>query len=93
MECRLCKGQSIRRTDDTGGEGQTAAVLPPSRAWAKDKQSNMTYGTSAENGCSGNIPAIPRLHFPGLCLSDAGNGLRGTDFVNSYPSGIHVGAR
>jgi beta-glucosidase len=27
-----------------------------------------------------------------MCLSDAGNGLRATDFVNSYPSGIHVGA-
>jgi beta-glucosidase len=54
----------------------------------------MTYGTSSvKNGCSGNIPAIERLRFPGLCLSDAGNGLRGTDFVNSYPSGIHVGAR
>jgi beta-glucosidase len=60
----------------------------------RKKQSNMTYGTSlVKNGCSGNIPPIPRLKFPGLCLSDAGNGLRGTDFVNSYPSGIHVGAR
>jgi beta-glucosidase len=25
-------------------------------------------------------------------MSDAGNGLRGTDFVSSWPSGIHVGA-
>jgi beta-glucosidase len=27
------------------------------------------------NTCSGNINAIPRLNFPGLCVSDAGNGL------------------
>ncbi|AEO63458.1 glycoside hydrolase family 3 protein [Thermothielavioides terrestris NRRL 8126] len=27
-----------------------------------------------------------------MCLGDAGNGLRGTDFVSSWPSGIHVGA-
>ena len=27
-----------------------------------------------------------------MCLSDAGNGLRNTDFVSSWPSGIHVGA-
>lgn len=27
-----------------------------------------------------------------MCLSDAGNGLRGTDFVSTWPSGIHVGA-
>ncbi|KAF4636740.1 hypothetical protein G7Y89_g1329 [Cudoniella acicularis] len=46
----------------------------------------------APNGCSGNIPAITRLGFPGLCLQDAGNGVRGTDFVNGYPSGLHVGA-
>ena len=27
-----------------------------------------------------------------MCLSDNGNGLRGPDGVNGYPSGIHVGA-
>ncbi|KAF9884618.1 hypothetical protein FE257_001440 [Aspergillus nanangensis] len=36
------------------------------------------------SGCSGEIKAIPRLNFPGLC--------RGTDYVNSWPSGIHAGA-
>lgn len=36
---------------------------------------NLTAGVDADNGCSGNIPAIPRLNFPGLCVSDAGNGL------------------
>lgn len=47
---------------------------------------------STTNGCSGNIPPVERLGFPGLCLSDSGNGVRGTDGVNGYPSGIHVGA-
>ncbi|KAM0668349.1 hypothetical protein ACQRIU_001911 [Beauveria bassiana] len=45
-----------------------------------------------DNGCSGNIANISRLSFPGMCLSDAGQGLRATDFVSSFPSGIHVGA-
>ncbi|KAM3506336.1 hypothetical protein MY11210_007591 [Beauveria gryllotalpidicola] len=45
-----------------------------------------------DNGCSGNIANISRLGFPGMCLSDAGQGLRATDFVSSFPSGIHVGA-
>lgn len=27
-----------------------------------------------------------------MCLSDAGNGLRGTDGVNGYASGVHVGS-
>ncbi|KAJ5579314.1 hypothetical protein N7450_008181 [Penicillium hetheringtonii] len=58
-----------------------------------EEKNNLTYGISTtENGCSGNIQAIPRLGFTGMCLQDAGNGVRFTDFVNSYPSGLHVGA-
>ncbi|GAP85818.1 putative glycoside hydrolase family 3 protein [Rosellinia necatrix] len=44
------------------------------------------------NGCSGNIAAIDRMNFTGLCLTDAGQGVRATDFVSGFPSGIHVGA-
>ena len=55
---------------------------------------NLTGGASTtSNGCSGYITPIARLGFPGLCLNDAGNGVRGTDFVNGYASGLSVGAR
>ncbi|KAJ4302277.1 hypothetical protein N0V88_002415 [Collariella sp. IMI 366227] len=47
--------------------------------------------TSTPTAADAN-PTIPRLDFPGMCLGDAGNGLRGTDFVSTWPSGIHVGA-
>lgn len=47
---------------------------------------------SRTNGCGGNSGSAPRVGFPGMCLSDAGNGLRGTDGVNGYAAGIHVGA-
>ncbi|KAK5175113.1 uncharacterized protein LTR77_000250 [Saxophila tyrrhenica] len=58
-----------------------------------DEKNNITYGyASTTNGCSGNIPSLERLGFPGLCLSDSGNGVRGTDGVNGYPSGLHMGA-
>ncbi|KAJ5814634.1 hypothetical protein N7474_006411 [Penicillium riverlandense] len=58
-----------------------------------EEKNNLTYGVSStENGCSGIIPPVPRLGFTGMCLQDAGNGVRYTDFVNSYPSGIHIGA-
>ncbi|KAK0720828.1 glycoside hydrolase superfamily [Lasiosphaeris hirsuta] len=53
---------------------------------------SLTAGASSNTSCSGFIPSIRRLKFPGLCLSDAGNGLRATDFVSTWPSGIHVGA-
>ncbi|KAK1138863.1 hypothetical protein N8T08_001734 [Aspergillus melleus] len=58
-----------------------------------EEKVNLTAGVSANNGCSGNIAPIPRLNFPGFCVSDAGNGLRGTDYVNAWSSGIHDGAR
>lgn len=56
-------------------------------------QVSLTAGVTVQSTCSGFIPAIKRLNFPGMCLSDAGNGLRNTDFVSGFPSGIHVGAR
>lgn len=56
-------------------------------------QVGVTTGSSQPNGCSGNIAPIPRLNFTGLCLNDNGNGLRATDWVSSFPSGIHMGAR
>ncbi|KAH8156739.1 hypothetical protein CIB48_g11508 [Xylaria polymorpha] len=51
-----------------------------------------TGTTGTLNGCSGNIAAIDRMNFTGLCLTDAGQGVRATDFVSGFPSGIHVGA-
>lgn len=61
-------------------------------------QVQFTGGTAnTGNGCHGFIPAIhverSDVQFPGLCLADAANGLRATDFVSSFPSGIHAGAR
>lgn len=56
------------------------------------EKENMTYGHPSTNGCSGNSGAVPRLGFPGICLNDAGNGVRATDVVNGYASGVHVGA-
>lgn len=53
----------------------------------------MTRGfTVSDNTCAGNTGTVPRLGWPGLCLHDAGNGLRATDLVTSFPSALHVGA-
>ncbi|KAK6196671.1 hypothetical protein LQW54_011322 [Pestalotiopsis sp. IQ-011] len=57
-----------------------------------EEKVSLTTGAGAGNGCAGSIPAISRLNFTGMCLMDAGQGLRGTDFVSGWPSGIHVGA-
>ena len=57
-----------------------------------EEKANITVGHTPDSGCSGVTGSVPRLNWPGLCLSDAGNGVRNTEFVNSWPSGIHVGA-
>ena len=53
---------------------------------------NLTFGVSPNNGCSGVSGSAPRLNFSGFCLSDAGNGLRGTDLVTGFASGVSVAA-
>ncbi|KAI1384789.1 glycoside hydrolase family 3 protein [Hypoxylon trugodes] len=58
-----------------------------------EEKVNITRGfTVTDNVCAGNTGTVPRLGWPGMCLHDAGNGVRATDLVNSYPSAIHVGA-
>ncbi|KAI1389655.1 glycoside hydrolase family 3 protein [Hypoxylon trugodes] len=54
--------------------------------------SSSTGSSGTVNGCSGNIDAIPRMNFSGFCLNDAGQGVRATDFVSGFPSGLHVAA-
>jgi beta-glucosidase len=81
-----------------GGSEKYADALNKARAFVSqltlEEKTNLTGGSrNSANGCGGNIQAIPRLNFTGLCLADAGNGVRGTDLVNAYASGIHDGAR
>lgn len=60
---------------------------------SNEEKNNITYGFASTNtSCGGTSGSVPRVGFPGLCLQDAGNGVRGTDMVNGYPSGLHVGA-
>ncbi|KAI0104006.1 glycoside hydrolase superfamily [Nemania sp. FL0031] len=59
---------------------------------SREEKVNLTGGISVDSSCSGVIPPIPRVNFTGLCLSDAGNGPRTTNFVSSWPAGLSVGA-
>lgn len=80
------------------GTGYWASAYAKARTFVAqlslDEKVNLTAGyQDTANGCAGNIAANPRVGFPGLCLQDAGNGVRATDFVSGYPSGLHIGAR
>lgn len=94
MGCpRLTKYASAEMT----GGSEWAAAHDKAKAlvaqMSLEEKVSMTGGVSSGTGCSGTIAPIDRLNFTGMCLSDAGNGLRNTDLVNGYPAGIHVGAR
>ena len=54
------------------------------------EKDNLTHGVGGP--CVGQTGAVPRLNIPELCFADAPAGVRGQEFVSSFPSGIHLGA-
>ncbi|GAO17030.1 hypothetical protein UVI_02021960 [Ustilaginoidea virens] len=44
-----------------------------------EEKVNITRGYAGDNTCAGNTGSVPRLNWRGLCLMDAGNGVRATD--------------
>jgi beta-glucosidase len=57
-----------------------------------EERANITVGYSATHGCTGKTGSVPRLNWPGLCMSGATNGMRSAELVNGWPESIHVGA-
>ncbi|ODV68956.1 hypothetical protein HYPBUDRAFT_160771 [Hyphopichia burtonii NRRL Y-1933] len=54
---------------------------------------NLTTGTGWGSGpCIGNTGSVPRLGISNLCLQDGSNGVRFTDFVTNFPSGLATGS-
>ncbi|RHZ54835.1 beta-glucosidase [Aspergillus thermomutatus] len=91
------RSEPVYPSPETQGLGDWKQAYAKAKAlvaqMTNEQKNNLTYGyTSTTNGCSGNSGGAPGVGFPGLCLQDAGNGVRGTDMVNAYASGIHVGA-
>lgn len=90
------QSEAVYPSPQISGLGSWASAYAQAQAFVAqldiEEKTNLTGGYAGSNGCSGNIYPIERLGFPGLCVTDAGNGVRATDFVNGYASGIHVGA-
>lgn len=57
-----------------------------------EKQNISTGFSNPFDGCVGSSGGVSRLGYPGMCLQDAGNGVRGPEGSSGYSSGIHVGA-
>ncbi|KAJ4363719.1 hypothetical protein N0V95_001035 [Ascochyta clinopodiicola] len=91
-------GQSPPIYPSPSGNGSTSSSWAAAYARAKDlvaqltleEKSNLTHGVTGP--CVGQTGAVPRLNIPELCFADAPAGVRGQEFVSSFPSGIHLGA-
>jgi beta-glucosidase len=57
-----------------------------------DKASLATGEGYFSGNCTGNIPAIPTINFPGLCLEDSALGVRNVDLNSAFPAGINAAA-
>ena len=55
-----------------------------------DEKANMVTGRPGP--CVGNILAIPRLGFGGLCLHDGPLAIRVADYASVFPAGVSVAA-
>ncbi|TVY32112.1 putative beta-glucosidase G [Lachnellula subtilissima] len=55
-----------------------------------EEKSNMVTGYPGP--CVGNIIAIPRLGFPGLCLQDGPLAIRVVDYASVFPAGVSCAA-
>ena len=79
------------------GAGNWSAAYLRARAMvgnmSLEEMNNITLGVvDTTSGCVGVSGSAPQHGFPGLCFHDAGNGVRNTDGVNAYASGLHIGA-
>lgn len=48
--------------------------------------------TGAEGPCVGNIPAIERVGFGGICLQDGPLAIRQASYASTFPAGVAAAA-
>jgi beta-glucosidase len=77
----------------TGAGGWEAAV-EKAKAFVSqltiEEKADMVTGQAGP--CVGNIVAIPRLDFPGLCLQDGPLAIRVADYASVFSAGVSAGA-
>ncbi|KAH7013836.1 putative beta-glucosidase M [Ilyonectria destructans] len=94
-------GQSpaVYPSPEGAGSGSWSKAYKKAKAFVgkltHEEKVSLTSGAKedvVDNGCAGNIGPIERVRFPGMCLADASQGVRGADYVNGWSTGLHVGA-
>lgn len=84
-------------TPPTRGQSNWTYAVEKARTFVSsltlEEKVNLTTGVGWQGGrCVGNIPPIERVGFQGLCLQDAPLGVRLTDGVSAFPSGLNAAA-
>ncbi|KAJ9101092.1 hypothetical protein QFC21_003310 [Naganishia friedmannii] len=84
-------------TPETRGQGNWTYAVDKARTFVAsltlEEKVNLTTGVGWQGGrCVGNIAPIERVGFQGLCLQDAPLGVRLTDGVTAFPSGLNAAA-
>jgi beta-glucosidase len=79
------------------GTGKWADAIAKAREYIAnftlEEKVALTTGVGWQGGrCVGNIPAIERVGWPGLCLQDSPLGVRFAEGVSAFPAGINVAA-
>ncbi|KAH8594126.1 glycosyl hydrolase family 3 N terminal domain-containing protein [Bisporella sp. PMI_857] len=57
-----------------------------------EEKASMVTGNSSAGACIGNIRAIPRLGFGGLCTQDGPTALNRADLISVFPAGLTAAA-
>jgi beta-glucosidase len=84
---------SICCTANATGIGWEAAFQQASAFVAQLTLKEKSELVTGETGpCVGNIPAIPRLGFHGLCSQDGPLAIRQADYASAFPAGLTVAA-
>lgn len=77
----------------TGSGGWHAAFLRASSAVAELNITEKAFLVTGVTGpCVGNIAAIPRIGFNGLCLQDGPLAIREVSYASVFPAGVSVAA-
>ncbi|KAG9035704.1 hypothetical protein FRB95_010769 [Tulasnella sp. JGI-2019a] len=87
--------RSLTTLSDTNAKWATAHYKARTflKKFSLQDKVNIVTGVGWMNGrCVGNIPANETLGWPGLCLEDSPLGVRFTDFVTAFPTGINTAA-
>jgi beta-glucosidase len=92
--CYSCGILLTSNKANTTGLGGWESALAKAKSFVSQltlqEKSGMVTGTPGP--CVGNIIAIPRLGFPGLCLQDGPLAIRVTDYASVFPAGVSAAA-